>query len=463
MWTQVKKLRAAGELPQALPILARLCGLNPSRVVYFIAYADALIGSGRLAEAERTIAHAVEIDPRHPEAGKVEQRLLAAQAEAARNSKTEQLRLWHEIKRLRAAGLSEQAIPLLSRLRRLDPDHPPYVLAHADTFLSAGRLDLAEALVARGLELAPENPEARKLEARLRAEQARREAGPTEDQIWVMVKKLRARQDFRRAVPLLRELCARRPDHPPYLLALTESLIEVRRNADAAPLLKRAQELSPNNPDALRLERQLEPPLAFIHIPRTAGTSLHAAIQERYGLTSYFIKESRTTQEIFEHIPPTIDILHGHMPYGVHMWRPVRYATLLRDPIDRVLSHYRLYAYQKRYKGLEPEPLSVSAEKSMLRNVQAKMIAGIPADADVEVASDELVLELAKMHLVDFYAIGFFDNLQAFAAKLGIFAGIPEMNRLEVESPPAEEDVAQLRANNQVDIELYRWARERFA
>jgi hypothetical protein len=105
------------------------------------------------------------------------------------------------------------------------------------------------------------------------------------------------------------------------------------------------------------------PTLVSVHLPKTAGTSFGKALRERFGdglqedYTTLPLHQPRGIREWsairagFASSGPAIGAraIHGHflpLQYRIAMrGRDVRYVTWLRDPVERVLSHY--YFWQR--------------------------------------------------------------------------------------------------------------------
>lgn len=157
--------------------------------------------------------------------------------------------------------------------------------------------------------------------------------------------------------------------------------------------------------------------LIFLHIPKTAGTTLRNIIYAQYGETRVApIYPERTYIELEEFNQLTAarkdqaDALIGHVGYGFHRRlsgnRPYRYATMLRHPIARCLS---LYNHLKN-RPVEGSDLSFkeilkSPIGSQFINGQSCLISEI-SSLDSKRKS-KVLLETALKHIeLDFALVG---------------------------------------------------------
>ncbi len=92
--------------------------------------------------------------------------------------------------------------------------------------------------------------------------------------------------------------------------------------------------------------------LVFIHLPKTGGTALRTSLLRAFDppVTALVYAASdldgAMTRQEFNQLPAEVRsglrLVMGHFSYGIHrqVERPCRYATLLRDPVERVVSLY---------------------------------------------------------------------------------------------------------------------------
>lgn len=232
------------------------------------------------------------------------------------------------------------------------------------------------------------------------------------------------------------------------------------------------------------------PALVFIHIPKTAGTSMRSAL------------ESAVPAEKILHLYPTewavdpstlpdlpaerltgIELVIGHIAFGVHEQLPglsTVYATIVRDPVEQLLSHYYHYVravdtgsgarsenrwQQAVASGLTLESF-VKAEggggKRVFQNRQTWTIAGQPRKMDRD---DPTLLKRAKRNIKRYFsAVGTTQDPDALARGIAEVMGwsppapIPTLNvnpnRPTRDSLPAEV-VREIEDLNRLDAELF--------
>lgn len=88
----------------------------------------------------------------------------------------------------------------------------------------------------------------------------------------------------------------------------------------------------------------------FLHIPKTAGSTFHMILHKRYPKKSvcnvfgarYSDKEIKEFIVLPDSKKKDIALLKGHQPFGLHNYMPKEctYISILRDPVERVISQY---------------------------------------------------------------------------------------------------------------------------
>ena len=91
-------------------------------------------------------------------------------------------------------------------------------------------------------------------------------------------------------------------------------------------------------------------PYCFVHLPKTAGTSLFRSAYRILPKTKILQHWTNPSEEIVNMINYTnsnsLKIIGGHLSYGFHKWfkypplAEYTYFTILREPVSRVISHY---------------------------------------------------------------------------------------------------------------------------
>lgn len=171
--------------------------------------------------------------------------------------------------------------------------------------------------------------------------------------------------------------------------------------------------------------------LIFLHVPKTAGTTLKTILVRQYHREEiakcYYHKPGRTMRGelnrilcLPKHQTDKIKIVMGHMGYGLHEhlpW-PCTYFTVLRDPIDRAISSYyqirraRLDNLRDEAQRLSLKDFISSGLLKAMDNGQTRLVSGAAVEEDLLGKEVEYgrctveMLERAKKNLDSFAAIG---------------------------------------------------------
>lgn len=227
--------------------------------------------------------------------------------------------------------------------------------------------------------------------------------------------------------------------------------------------------------------------LVFLHIPKAAGTTLHPILERHYpkrNTFSFWEDVERVVRE-FPQWPlekrQRIRLLKGHMPFGLHQYLvgESRYITLLREPAERIVSHYfyvkrtpRHYLYQQVTEGnISLAEYVSSGITEELDNDQVRLLAGISRSIPFGGLGTEH-LELAKRNVEEHFAVAglserFDETLALMAIELG-WNWIPYYQNLNVtEGKPRARQIDPsvlkiIERDNQLDFQLYQWVVKRF-
>lgn len=223
--------------------------------------------------------------------------------------------------------------------------------------------------------------------------------------------------------------------------------------------------------------------LAFLHIYKTAGSSLQDALFEAMEDAPIF----RDSLQNFDVVAPVEiainDVVSGHFAYQhVAKLRPDRFLlTFLRDPTERVLSHYYFLRVSEprsdyRARAIEASKSLSLAEfircddpgvRMVTENFQAKVLAyDVRPEHQHGIAN--LEQEAAK-NLAEFDFVGIVEHFDASVAALSEAIGIElavkksNINELRPSSQEvAAADIEIIRQLNRVDHALYTRARQQF-
>lgn len=211
--------------------------------------------------------------------------------------------------------------------------------------------------------------------------------------------------------------------------------------------------------------------LVFLHIPKTAGQTLHFVTlrsfrpDERIHLNAL----DRPIDAEMEKIPATkrarARLVWGHLPFGVHRHipRPCDYVTILREPVSRVISVYKHILRTSNHElhgqvigdemSLEDYVASGidygQTENSQTRQVSGRQFGAIERDS----------LEEAKSNLQGFEVVGLTERIEETFVLLRRALEVrflPYVTRNV--SPPlnvSARAVELIRERNDFDTELY--------
>jgi len=263
----------------------------------------------------------------------------------------------------------------------------------------------------------------------------------------------------------------------------------------------------------------------FLHIPKAGGSTLQSCIYDsvHHDLGEKSAGQPELNGEVYFYpigffkdpgLEPSGNVKNavsvsrlkavlGHFSYGIHRYTstPIAYVTLLRDPVERVISlYYHLVTYglwradiglgtfaqtcpaegwtaelSRWYRGRAhalSQPFSEEefrqASRTIVDNDQTRRIAGVePRFGEC----DRQTLQQAVDNLMDFDVVGlverFDESLLMMIRRFGWNAKLKYLPRLLNRSKPKREEIPApvrelIQERNTLDLELYRRGQERF-
>jgi hypothetical protein len=214
------------------------------------------------------------------------------------------------------------------------------------------------------------------------------------------------------------------------------------------------------------LERLLR---IFIHPPKVGGVSTTDAIKdtipEKLQVFPRYV--------IDEDVKPETEIAIGHLRFGCHHAIhnledfEIRYLTQLRNPVDRVFSHW---AYLQRQGRMDMGLFEfMESSRVIAENLQVRQLAGMPHSEPVNTAVPVAGKDLrqAKYNLAQHFDwVGVLDHYPASIARLSLLLGVDLpiyrhnvwTHKREIEA----DERAAIEEGNRYDTELYQWVLEKY-
>jgi len=235
--------------------------------------------------------------------------------------------------------------------------------------------------------------------------------------------------------------------------------------------------------------------LCFLHIPKTAGVTLAFYLDQLFSADEICpAKDMYDMEKMPKGSLSRCRFLRGHFCYDIceHLPQKPAFITILRDPIDRVISHYEYWkSYSTKWPTSDPDPNLASkyeehraaVSRDLLYFVtgnhpRAAWLANLQtwkvASGDINKwpdTTDRRLIELAKEHLEEFAFVGitelFSESLLLLSYKLG-FEPPKSVLRLNVTPTRTQrghipsKTLEAIIERNQLDLELYEYAQQIF-
>lgn len=228
--------------------------------------------------------------------------------------------------------------------------------------------------------------------------------------------------------------------------------------------------------------RRTTPPVVFLHLPKTAGTTLKAMIAQAYagqdGLRLAMhdsnegplasIPSERWAQFAWAAGHTTWDIRRYFVKAGIEP----RIITLLREPVSRVYSLFRYIHRDPDHarhtmwtrSGVTVEQVYRDIQLRSFDNQQVRLLAGETTRVKPFGTIDQADFERARHHLLDgCFSFGLQERMSETIDRFCNALGWPELDLVNLNAAPGptmppERDAALIREHNTWDRALYQCA-----
>lgn len=222
--------------------------------------------------------------------------------------------------------------------------------------------------------------------------------------------------------------------------------------------------------------------LFFLHIPKTAGTTIYSMIQSRYQKSQVLILPDQRLKEYLNKTSPEdfqqYRFCRQHFSYDYYLYFPRKllYMTMLRNPVDRVISFYRHIKRVKTHelhdeitrKNISLGDFIQGYAKNATNNLQVKMLLGSKYFQG-QPSTDDL-LNIAKLRLKEFAFFGLQEFFDESIKLLGYTFHWGNMEYKSLNIAPknkteqtVSDDIYELiLKRNALDYALYRYAESLF-
>lgn len=226
--------------------------------------------------------------------------------------------------------------------------------------------------------------------------------------------------------------------------------------------------------------------LLFLHIPKTAGSTLRYILRNNYGRSDifHFHNELFPNLSVFllNHMSKyrSYRLVIGHFGYGLHkhIHQDYQYFTMLRNPVRRVISNY-YHIRRKKDHSLNRLVLKMTLEAYIqspisagAHNHQTRMLASPAGYFGKNSAKDSPVspstLAIAKENLSSFAAFGLTERFEESLILYRKTFGWENINyRIQNVTSKRDEKIPEpllklITEKNPFDLELYSFATQLF-
>lgn len=214
--------------------------------------------------------------------------------------------------------------------------------------------------------------------------------------------------------------------------------------------------------------------VVFLHIPKTAGTTLRSIFMKQYQGQELLLCYNNAKKWRMELKNPAklrhVKAIAGHFPFGIHRSIPRKftYITMLRDPVERVVSLYQHFQrdpnqrYHQKVKQMSLKEF-VNCEEIMnvrigstahINNPQTRFLSG-DKTANLEKAIDNLTKNFSVVGVTDLFDESIFLMKKKLSWRNIHYRKLNVSKKRTKKEDLPKEILDLIEEKNKLDIQLY--------
>ncbi|WP_332694854.1 sulfotransferase family 2 domain-containing protein [Halalkalibacter lacteus] len=213
--------------------------------------------------------------------------------------------------------------------------------------------------------------------------------------------------------------------------------------------------------------------LIHLHMPKTGGTTLKKIINKNYNtnkIHDVYVDRPQLPITLEKLTNKQVHCIQGHFPFGIHEYfnRKATYITMLRDPIDRIISEYyfiRSIPWHNLHKKVKEMSLEEYQNSPTKCNLQTQFILGEKfrkelSNKDLQTAKKILIEHFSVVGITEMFDESIF-LMKEILGWQNIFykkANVTKNRLTKKEIPPKV--IQQISKNNEFDLQLYAFGKK---
>jgi hypothetical protein len=213
--------------------------------------------------------------------------------------------------------------------------------------------------------------------------------------------------------------------------------------------------------------------LVHLHMPKTGGTTLKKIIYKNYDRNKVFdvyVDRPKLPATLANLTKKQVQCIQGHFPFGVHKHfnKKAAYITMLREPIDRIISEYYFiknipwHNLHSKVKNMSLVQYQNSLAKS---NLQTRYILGGPferelTNKDLEKAKKILVTHFSMVGITELFDESTFLMKETLGWQNISYEKANVTKKRLSKKQISPKVIQQIAANNKLDLQLYAFGKK---